>query len=217
MNALNVPFLFIAGIDTDIGKTIATAALARQIADSGRTVITQKLVQTGSRRPAEDIVTHRRLQGWDLLPEDHDGTTCRYVFDYPCSPHLAAKKTKQVIDIEKITQDTHTLKQRYDTVLIEGAGGLLVPITDSLTIADYVADCGYPLVLVTSGRLGSINHTTMSLEICRLRAIAVAAVVYNQYPPTDALIADETYHYLQGYLKHHHPDTLLTQLPEMPL
>lgn len=214
---LPYPTLFVAGIDTDIGKTFATAYLATQITAEGRTVITQKLVQTGSDRPAADIITHRRLLGVELLPEDHDGTTCRYVFNYPCSPHLAAEKAKQAINLKKITNDTLTLQQRYETVLLEGAGGLLVPINTDVTIIDYVAACAYPLVLVTSARLGSINHTVLSLEACRMRGIAIAAVVYNQYPQHDILISDNTRLYLQHYLTKHHPSAIWIDLPEIPL
>lgn len=209
------PVIFIAGIDTEVGKTIATGYLAKQLVQQGQSVITQKLVQTGSAKPAEDIKTHRQLQGIDLLPEDHDGTTCRYVFDYPCSPHLAAKQAGQSIDIQTITKDTEILKQGYDTVLLEGAGGLLVPITAELTILDYLVACSYPVALVTSSRLGSINHTLLSLAACQTQGVEVSALIYNQYPLTDTLIATETKAYLQHYITQQHPNATFIELPEL--
>ena len=82
--------LFISGIDTDVGKTVATGLYARELAAAGHRVITQKLVQTGCSGIAGDILSHRRLQGIGPTAFDNDGTTAPYVFPYPCSPHLAA-------------------------------------------------------------------------------------------------------------------------------
>ena len=82
--------LFIAGIDTDVGKTVATGLYARELAEAGCNVITQKLVQTGCSGLADDILSHRRLQGIEPTAFDADGTTAPYVFPYPCSPHMAA-------------------------------------------------------------------------------------------------------------------------------
>ena len=92
--------VFVTGIDTGIGKSVATGLMARWLAQRGRTVITQKLVQTGCRGPvAEDIAVHRRLMGTGLLDVDRDGTTCPCIFAYPASPHLAARLEGRVVDI----------------------------------------------------------------------------------------------------------------------
>ena len=156
---------FVSGIDTGIGKSIATGLYAKELAAAGRRVITQKIVQTGCQGIAEDIQTHRRLQGIGLTEHDRNGSTCPcpYVFAYPCSPHLAAEREQRPIDLKTIDAATQTLLQSYDTVLLEGAGGLMVPLNREQTLLDFAAERGYPLVLVTSGRLGSINHTLLSL------------------------------------------------------
>lgn len=78
---------FISGTDTGIGKTVATAALARKLAEAGENPVTQKLVQTGCGGVSEDIIAHRKIMGSGLLPEDLDFTTCPYVLKYPASPH----------------------------------------------------------------------------------------------------------------------------------
>ena len=90
--------LFVGGIDTDIGKTVATGWLAAKLMRQGFSVITQKIVQTGCTGISDDILVHRRLQNLPLLPEDTDGTTCPYLFGYPCSPHLAARMAGARID-----------------------------------------------------------------------------------------------------------------------
>lgn len=204
---MGADILFVSGIDTGIGKTVATGLYARERMRRGEQVITQKVVQTGCRGLAEDILLHRRLQGLDLLPEDRDGTTCPYVFDYPCSPHLAAARQGQRIDAARIDHATAVLAARYDCVLIEGAGGLAVPYDGEHTLLDFVAARGYPLLLVTSGRLGSLNHTLLSLMACRQYGIAVRRVIYNTYPPADPAIDADSQNYLQHYLAAHWPQT----------
>lgn len=169
----------ISGIDTSIGKTVATGLMAKTLLEHGHTVITQKAVQSGCVGMAEDILRHRELMGVELFPEDRDGTTCPYVFAKASSPHLAAELEGRFIDPEKITRCTDTLADRFDHVLLEGAGGLLVPLTHEITFLDYLEKQGYPLVLVSSPRLGSINHTLAALELAKGRGIEVKGIVYN--------------------------------------
>ena len=199
------PVVFVAGIDTDIGKTVCTGLLARELGRRGVGVITQKLVQTGCEGIAADILEHRKIQGVGLYPEDLTGTTCRYVYPYPCSPHMAADLAQEEIQVEIITQDTQILLERYEMVLLEAAGGLAVPITQDLTILDYIARQAYPLVLVSGGKLGSINHTVLSLKACKQKNIPVLALLYNRYPLQDVLITRNTEEYLRNYLQSHHP------------
>ena len=195
---------FVTGIDTDAGKSIATGALARTWRAAGIRVITQKFVQTGCKNISEDIETHRRIMGIPLQPEDTDGTTCPLLYTYPCSPHLAARIDGRPIDLSRADHSTHQLLEHYDTVLIEGAGGLFVPLDGLYNTIDYIAQRKLPVILVTSCRLGSINHTLLSLEALRTRSINVAAVIYNLYPSTAATIVNETRDYLQHYLTHYH-------------
>lgn len=188
---------FISGIDTSVGKTAATGAIAKALAQAGKRVITQKMIQTGCEQVSEDIEEHRRIQGIPFTEEDREGWTCPYIFSYPCSPHMAAAKDGRTIDLQVITQATERLRERYEYVLLEGAGGLMVPNDfQSLTI-DYIGDQGYPLILVTSGKLGSINHTLLSLFAAEQYGIPVKAIVYNQYPHIDALIEANTLEYLR--------------------
>lgn len=188
---------FISGIDTSVGKTAATGAIAKALAQAGKRVITQKMIQTGCEQVSEDIEEHRRIQGIPFTEEDREGWTCPYIFSYPCSPHMAAAKDGRTIDLQVITQATERLRERYEYVLLEGAGGLMVPNDfQSLTI-DYIRDQDYPLILVTSGKLGSINHTLLSLFAAEQYGIPVKAIVYNQYPHIDALIEANTLEYLR--------------------
>ena len=219
--------LFISGIDTDIGKTYATGMIAKALMQQGVNVITQKLVQTGVAINldsgeigiADDIIIHRQLMNLPLQPCDLNFTTCPYRYEKPASPHLSAKLAGQTLNPELITKATQQLQQSYDVVLLEGAGGLLVPITEQLLTLDYIAAQGYPIVLVTSGRLGSINHTLLSLEAIKARGLSVHSIIYNHIhddaAQTDVEISTSTIEFLQSYLKSNYPKTHWLQLPDL--
>lgn len=204
---------FVSGIDTDAGKSYATGYLAAAWRREGINVITQKFIQTGCEGISEDIELHRRLMGTGLLPEDLDGTTHPVRFRYPASPDLAARMEGKRVDFEPIEESTRKLSDKYDTVLIEGAGGLLVPIEGFYTMLDYVAEKSLPLILVTNPKLGSVNHTLLSLEICRSRGVNVDMLVYNLHPETSPEITADTRQFLVSYIGKHHPDCEFFEVP----
>lgn len=182
----------ISGIDTDIGKTIVTGLLAAYLIRQGLRTITQKIVQTGCTGISEDILRHRQIMESEILDEDRQGLTCPYVFPTPSSPHLAARLAGQVIECGLIDRATDSLRDRYDVVLLEGAGGLHVPLTDDVTLLDYIGGKGYPLILVTSPRLGSINHTITALELLHNRGIDLRGLVYNRFQDHDPRITADS-------------------------
>ena len=201
---------FVSGIDTNVGKTYATGLLARAFAEKKVNVITQKMIQTGCKDSSEDIDMHRRLQNLSPLDEDAAHLTCPYIFSYPCSPHLAAELDHQTIDPAKITSATRQLLEHHDLILLEGAGGLMVPLTHDLLTIDYVRAQNYPLLLVTSGKLGSLNHTLLSLYACQREGIEVKALVYNHFPHIDDVIEQDSL----SYLYRHFPRTPIIELAE---
>lgn len=206
---------FVSGIDTNIGKSYATAHLACLWNEQGRRTITQKFIQTGNPEGySEDIELHRRLMGMDYLPEDEQGITKPEIFSYPASPDLASRIDNRAIDFDKINRATGMLSERYDAVLVEGAGGLMVPLTEELLTIDYIQESGYPLIFVTSGRLGSINHTLLSFEAIERRGIQLHTVMYNMFPEEeDKLIQADTEAYIRRYMEKHFPEAALVKVP----
>jgi len=199
-----MPTFFITGIDTDIGKTLATGLIARYLYRQNKKVITQKPVQTGQHGDiSEDILEHRRLMGIAPLPEDLPGSlpmgtlTCPYSFAYPASPHLAADLEGRRIDPENISRATEVLQKQFEFVLLEGAGGFLVPLTPQFLMADYVERHQYPVILVTSGRLGSINHTLLTVEAVQRRNLKIACMVFNQHASQDDTISGNSLDYFR--------------------
>jgi len=204
---------FVSGIDTDAGKSIVTGVLARTLQKKGVKVVTQKFIQTGCVGISEDILKHREIMGIAPLDVDRDGTTCPYVMTYPASPHLAAEIDGVEIDVERIHRSTLALERQYDVVLLEGAGGLYVPVNRHYMTIDYIQKYAHPLILVSSSKLGSINHTLMSLELCRLRGIEVAYVVYNDFPGDSEQIKNDSITVIRQYLEQHFPACKLLELP----
>ena len=206
---------FVSGIDTDAGKTYVTGYIARKLMDEGKRVITQKFIQTGNVGMSEDIEAHRRIMGTGMLPEDIDHTTAPVIFSYPASAQLAARIDGKEIDLAVIDRATERLKSLYDIVLVEGAGGLAVPITDTFMAIEYVQTRKLPVILVTNGVLGSINHTVLSLEAIRSRGIELAAVLYNEHFDTDETIAADTRGFISRYVSRNFPTARFATIPSI--
>ena len=207
---------FISGIDTGIGKTYTTGYLAKLWNAQGKKTITQKLIQTGNVDISEDIEQHREIMGMGWFPEDESKLTMPEIFSYPASPHLATKIDGREIDFQKIENATAQLTEKYEVVLLEGAGGLMVPLTTELLTIDYVAEKKLPVILVTSGRLGSINHTILSLEAVKSRGLELYALAYNLKDESqDELISKDTADYLKAYLAKHFPNSLWMDIPDI--
>ena len=181
----NTRFLCIAGTDTDAGKTVVTAALARAALAAGLRVLVIKPVQTGSIPDAHGV-----LQPPDLVlcREVAPGAETRNLaqFEVACSPHLAVRLEPQSGKKPLVVRDladgiSRTVQEWFasgpngscrNLVLLEGAGGLLTPVNESETISDLFTLLGWPVLLVAANRLGAINHALLSLEILRSRNLA---------------------------------------------
>ncbi len=150
----------VAGIDTGVGKSYCTGLLARYLLSRYPSVSTMKLVQTGCSGIAEDILLHRQLMGLPLSAEDQEGLSNPYVFKLPASPHLAATLEGKTVLEEKLNEAAALMQKRYQWLLVEGAGGLLVPLNGELLLLDYLASHDWPLVLVSSPRLGGQSTKT---------------------------------------------------------
>ena len=206
--------LFITGIDTGIGKTYATGLLARFLLQQGKSVITQKIIQTGCEHTSEDIILHRKIMGINFTEEDKKNLTNPYIFTFPSSPHLAARRENVTIDTNTITTATEILAKKYDHVLIEGVGGIMVPLTDEITLLDYISERLYPILIISSSRLGSINHTLMTIEILKNRNLEVRGIIYNQFPKEKREIIEDSKSVFKKFLyKYDYPAVVI----DMPL
>ena len=182
---------FVSGIDTGIGKTVAVGMMCRALQQAGHDWISVKMVQTGCDGFSEDLDAHRAMAGVGTFPEDEEGLTAPQIFKFPASPLLAAELEGRSVDLGRIADSVKACAAHHDIVLVEGAGGLLVPLTEETLTADFVAQQGWPLILVASGRLGAINHILLSLEAAKARGIPLAGIVMNDFPKADPLLFND--------------------------
>ena len=193
--------LFVSGIGTDVGKSIVTGELARRLLAEGRDVITVKLVQTGNVGRSEDLELHRRMMGDVRFPEDDAGLTAPQIFAFPASADLAARLEGRKVDLRRIVRSVNECARRHEIVLVESAGGLFVPLTAKTLTIDLVAKQRWPVVLVTNGRLGSINHTLAAVEAVLRRGLEIRKVVYDWAPDVDPTIDADTPKTLERFLR----------------
>lgn len=161
--------LFITGSDTGVGKTVAAAALLHRYRGAAP-LRYWKPIQTGIEQD-DDTEEVRRLGAC----ADHEIFAEGVRLPRPLSPHLAAQCAGQTIDLRALLA---LLPRAEDTRwIVEGAGGLLVPLNDSETMADWIALLGFPVLVVARTSLGTINHTLLTLEALRARSLPVAGVL----------------------------------------
>ncbi len=201
----------ISGIDTGIGKTVATGLMARYLVMRGIDAITVKMVQTGNDGFSEDLDAHRALSGLQHFPEDDLGLTAPQIFKFPSSPLLAAELEGKTVDLKRIAEAVRTCSSKHAVTLVESAGGLDVPLTADTLTSDFVAEQGWPVILVTCGRLGAINHALLSLDAAKMRNIKVVGVVHNtRFSADPRLDADAQNAILRHMKRLGYPPALVT-------
>ena len=168
--------LFVTGTDTDVGKTFVTRLLARGLRDAGVDVGVMKPAETGV--PPEGPMDARALIAAAGV-DDPVELVCPLRFDLPAAPEASARFEGRSVELEPVLDAWTTLSARHDFMLVEGAGGLLVPFDAKLTMADLSARLDLPLLVVARASLGTINHTLLTLEACERRDRPVVGVVIS--------------------------------------
>lgn len=171
--------VFVTGTGTEVGKTVVAAVLARSLAEEGKRVAVFKPAATGLEEEGEtDHALLRRAAGSSQSDEE----IAPYRYGPPASPHLAAALAREEIDPDRLRQGARQAAADADAIVCEGVGGILVPLSPTYLVRDLATDLGYPLVVVASPGLGTINHTLLTLESARAAGLEVAAVVLNPWP-----------------------------------
>jgi dethiobiotin synthetase len=166
--------VFVAGTDTGVGKTVVARAICASLSAAGEKVSAYKPVVSGTDEPGER--DHELLAA---VTGQEPQEVSPLVFGPAVAPHLAAELAGQEIDVGALVDAARELP---GTVVCEGVGGLLVPITWHLTVRDFAAVLGLPLVVVARPGLGTINHALMTLECARAAGLEVRAVILTPWP-----------------------------------
>ncbi len=171
---------FITGTDTGVGKTLIATALMQRYAESGHKVVGMKPVAAGAelcdgRLLNEDVA--QMLKAANV--EAPLALLNPYVFEQPVAPHIAASQAGVVISIDKIKAAFADLGELADVVVVEGAGGFLVPLNDREDMADLTAALGLPVIMVVGMRLGCLNHALLTAAAIQARGLQLAGWVAN--------------------------------------
>ncbi|MEZ5613634.1 MAG: dethiobiotin synthase [Rhodocyclaceae bacterium] len=167
---------FLTGTDTEVGKTLIASALLRAAATQGLRALGMKPVAAGDAGDVDALIA----AGSVAAPRDSINP---YLLREPLSPHIAAQRDSVAIDIEHVARCFEDLRGRADFLVVEGAGGFRVPLTDSLDGADLAVRLGLPVILVVGLRLGCLNHALLTAEAIRARGLHLAGWVANQVDP----------------------------------
>lgn len=175
--------IFITGTDTGVGKTIASAVLARILSNKGLSVgvmkpVTSGCVEVGSTLISEDA----ELLQWAVHAREADPDITPYLLREPLAPSVAAELDKVRIDFSVIKAAYERLATKHDFVIVEGAGGLMVPLAGGLLTADLITHLNLPVIVIARPNLGTVNHTLLTTFTARQMGITVRGIIVNNYP-----------------------------------
>ena len=179
------PDCFVTGTDTGVGKSRASAALLHALARRGLRVVGMKPVAAGAERDAQGVLQNDDALALRLASNVRVAPELDNPFCLPdaVSPHIAARNAGTRIDIGLIAVRFKALQAEADAVVVEGAGGFLVPLSDMHTGADLAQALGLPVILVVGLRLGCLNHALLTRDAIAARGLALAGWICNRLDP----------------------------------
>jgi len=191
--------IFITGTDTGVGKTFFACGLASLLKHSGYRVGVVKPAETGcierdGKLIPQDAVYLKEASGCAEPVEK----ICPYRFPEPLAPSIAAERAGVKIDVDHLLAVYNDIGSRHDVTLVEGAGGLMVPLLPSYTYADLAGVLRLPVIVVAANKLGAINHLLLTLEHASCKGLKVWGYVLNRVSKEDSLAADTNREVLSG-------------------
>lgn len=188
-----IPGLFVTGTDTGVGKTVIAGAIANWFTRRGARVAVSKPVATGCMRRREGMVSEDAeflaAAGDVRFPLD---LICPQCYAEPLAPAVAGERAKQPIDWEAIDRSITLMSAQSDVLIVEGVGGVMVPLDRQTLVLDLAARLGLPAIVVARAGLGTINHTLLTVHALKTAGVKVAGVVINGYPVEGGGVAEET-------------------------
>lgn len=176
---------FVTGTDTGVGKTLFAAGLARAASDAGADIGVMKPFAAGEAQKSGFRSADAQMLAQAARADDDESLVNPQFFDIPAAPFTAARETGVDADIELVKRQYDILASRHDCMLVEGIGGVMVPVTDRYYVADLARDLGLEVIIVAANRIGSVNHAVMTAMACRdlpVRGLVINCIDRGGYP-----------------------------------
>ncbi|OJI04822.1 dethiobiotin synthase [Polynucleobacter sp. MWH-Adler-W8] len=205
--------LFVTGTDTEVGKTLVSGALILKLREQGINAIGFKPVVAGTYQDAQGHTLNEDLETLRIASKlsSKELSLCPYVLDRPAAPHLVAAHQGLKLEMSVILQGFQNIQNQADCVVVEGAGGLIVPLNDQEDLAMFAQEIKLPIILVVGMKLGCINHALLTCEAIKARNLNIAGWVANTLS-TEMPLLEENIQTLQARI-----DTpFLGLIPELP-
>jgi dethiobiotin synthetase len=184
--------IFITGTDTDVGKTIVSAGLALVLRERGIKVGIMKPVATGCYGPEERLISPDAAFLMEAAQNEFPPLHSPSRFRNPLSPNVAAMLEKKEVDVERILKSYQKLQKHYDFLIVEGIGGIMVPLRKDYYVANLIRDMKLPIVVVSHAGLGAINHTLLTVDAAMIRGIEIKGVIFNRASIMNYSLAEMT-------------------------
>jgi dethiobiotin synthetase len=185
--------LFITGTDTGVGKTLIAGAIAKILTDKGLKVGVFKPIATGCKRTWDGLISDDTEFLADCTNSDLSLSTITPIgYRTPAAPIVSAAREGLPIDFDRIAAAYKDICRNSDAVLVEGIGGVRVPLTEEFDLLDLAVEFGMPVVIVARPNLGTINHTLMTIDCVRAAELKIAGVVINGYNAAESTVAEDT-------------------------
>lgn len=183
MAKTTIPGLFVTGTDTGIGKTMVAAAIAAVLRIEGMDIGVWKPVQSGE-KIGSGLTDAERLLHLSGI-QDRPEVIAPFTFEAPVTPMLAAKQSGVTLTLKKLIAAGRPLIDRYQALIVEGAGGVAVPLTEDAFVADFIAELQMPAVIVARSGLGTINHTLLTVSYLKQIGVHIIGVIMNDIENTE--------------------------------
>ncbi|MBN1493303.1 MAG: dethiobiotin synthase [Candidatus Omnitrophica bacterium] len=184
--------IFIVGTDTEVGKTIVSAGLIRVLRKYGKDTKALKPIATGCEQRDGGLYSEDAalLAAAAEIKDDREVTPIRY--SLPLSPHVAATLEGSAIDVKALLKMCASYIKNNEFTVVEGIGGLLVPITRDYFVSDLIADLGLPVIVVGRVNLGAINHTLLTVEALKKRSLTIKGIIFNTLQERETTTVEKT-------------------------
>lgn len=183
--------IFITGTDTGVGKTVVSAGLAMALRNRGMRVGVMKPVATGCFGDGR-LVSADAVYLFEAAENEYAPLTSPVRFRNPVAPSIASIYEQKEVDLNSIRKAYHELQKHYDYLIVEGIGGMLVPIKKNYLVANMIREMNLPVLIVSHVSLGAINHTLLTVDSALIRGFLIKGIIFNRAPLVNYSLAELT-------------------------